>query len=78
MKKTPIVVGDCPGFVVNRVFMNAANEILIMLEEGIPMEKSKKRCNNLGCQCPPSAVDEIGIDVSCKVAKQLEQAYGLA
>lgn len=77
MKKTPIVVGDCPGFVVNRVFMNAANEMLIMLEEGIPMEKIEKTLTSFGLPMSPFLlIDEIGIDVTYKVSKQFEQAYG--
>lgn len=77
MKKTPIVVGDCSGFVVNRVFMNAANEVLIMLQEGIPMEKIEKTLQDFGLPMSPFLlIDEIGIDVTYKVSKQLEQAYG--
>src|SRR5207302_1238599 len=32
--KTPIVVRDCPGFLVNRVLFPYLNEALAMLEEG--------------------------------------------
>lgn len=77
MKKTPIVVGDCPGFIVNRVFMNAANEVLKMAEEGIPLEKIEKVLVGFGLPMSPFLlIDEIGIDVTYKVSKQFEQAYG--
>lgn len=77
MKKTPIVVGDCAGFVVNRVFMNAANEVLKMVEEGVPMERIEEAFQEFGMPMSPFLLmDEIGIDVTYKVSKQLEQAYG--
>jgi len=34
--KTPIVVRDCPGFLVNRILFPYINESLLMLEEGVP------------------------------------------
>src|SRR4029077_5587435 len=33
--KTPIVVRDCPGFLVNRILMPYMAEALVLLEEGI-------------------------------------------
>ena len=32
--KTPIVVRDCPGFLVNRILFPYMNEALVLLEEG--------------------------------------------
>src|SRR5438128_6349159 len=32
--KTPIVVKDCPGFLVNRILFPYLNESLVLLEEG--------------------------------------------
>lgn len=77
MKKTGIVVGDCPGFVVNRIFMNAANEVLKMLEEGVPMKKIEDALEAYGLPMSPFLlIDEIGIDVTYKVSKQFEKSYG--
>src|SRR5262249_15034952 len=36
VRKTPIVVRDCPGFLVNRVLMPYMNEALVLLQEGVP------------------------------------------
>src|SRR5205807_1513499 len=33
--KTPIVVRDCPGFLVNRILFPYLNESLVLLEEGV-------------------------------------------
>jgi 3-hydroxyacyl-CoA dehydrogenase/enoyl-CoA hydratase/3-hydroxybutyryl-CoA epimerase len=76
-KKTPMVVGDCAGFVVNRVFAIGANEIMMMFEEGVPHEKLSKMMLNYGYPMEPfTLADEVGIDVMYKVNKILEAAYG--
>ena len=75
--KTPIVVGDCPGFLVNRIFVISANEIMTMLEEGISMERIEKLMLGFGMPMSPFILsDEVGNDVGYKVAKSFEHAYG--
>lgn len=77
LKKTPIVVGDCPGFLVNRTFMAGANEIIRILEEGVPPKKIEEAMLDFGMPMSPFLlVDEIGIDVTLKVAQTLYKAYG--
>jgi 3-hydroxyacyl-CoA dehydrogenase/enoyl-CoA hydratase/3-hydroxybutyryl-CoA epimerase len=75
--KTPIVVKDCPGFLVNRIFLLGANEAIRMLEEGVPMETIDKQLLNFGMPMAPFVLaDEVGNDVAYKVATQFEKAYG--
>lgn len=75
--KTPIVVGDCAGFLVNRIFMNSANEVIRLLEEGVDREKLDKTMTKFGFPMPPFVLaDEVGVDVLYKVSKVLEAAYG--
>lgn len=75
--KTPIVVGDCAGFLVNRIFMNSADEVIRLLEEGVDREKLDKGMTKFGFPMPPFILaDEVGIDVLYKVNKVLEEAYG--
>ncbi len=77
MGKTPIVVGDCNGFLVNRILMQGSNECMSIFEEGYPMDMLKKATLDFGMPMEPFALaDEIGIDVIYKVGKTLEQAYG--
>lgn len=77
MGKTPIVVGDCPGFLVNRIFVQGANEALFMLEEGIPREVLSKKLLEFGMPMNPFILaDEVGNDVAYKVTKTFEKAYG--
>lgn len=75
--KKPIVVKDCPGFLVNRIFVSGANEVLHMLQEGIPMAQIEKVLLDFGMPMSPFVLsDEVGNDVFYKAAKQLEKAYG--
>lgn len=75
--KTPIVVRDCPGFLVNRIFVSGANEILRMYEEGAEVNKLDKMMLDFGMPMAPFLLsDEVGNDVGYKVSKVFEHAYG--
>src|SRR5262249_26611338 len=37
--KTPIVVRDCAGFLVNRILAMGANELMRLFEEGVPFDR---------------------------------------
>lgn len=75
--KTPMVVGDCKGFLVNRIFTIGANEVFRMFDEGIPHEKLDAMMLNFGFPMPPFVLaDEVGVDVLYKVSLILEDAYG--
>lgn len=75
--KTPIVVRDCPGFLVNRIFAAGANEIMLMFQEGTSFEKLEKMMLNFGMPMSPFVLaDEVGNDVGYKVSKVFHEAYG--
>lgn len=75
--KTPIVVGDCPGFLVNRIFLVGANEVMLMAEEGYETPLLEKAILDFGMPMEPfELADEVGIDVTYKVCEALEKAYG--
>jgi 3-hydroxybutyryl-CoA dehydrogenase len=64
--KTPIVVKNSPGFVVNRVLCPMLNEAVFVLQEGIAAAKEIDDGMKLGCNHPigPLALtDMIGLDV---------------
>ncbi|MCY4523526.1 MAG: 3-hydroxyacyl-CoA dehydrogenase NAD-binding domain-containing protein [Halobacteriovoraceae bacterium] len=76
-KKTPIVVGDGPGFLVNRILIPYLNEAAYLLEEGLPIKKLDDACVNFGMPMGPCRLlDEIGIDVANKVGNILHHALG--
>lgn len=75
--KTPIVVSNCPGFLVNRILLPYINEALFMFEEGIDVERVDKLIVDFGMPMGPfTLIDQIGIDVAYSVAKILEDSYG--
>lgn len=77
VKKTPVIVKDGPGFLVNRILMPYMNEAGFLLEEGVPMKDLDEACLNFGMPMGPCRLlDEVGIDVGAKVGKIIEQGLG--
>jgi 3-hydroxyacyl-CoA dehydrogenase / enoyl-CoA hydratase / 3-hydroxybutyryl-CoA epimerase len=75
--KTPIVVKDAPGFLVNRLLMPYLNEAAYMLSEGVPIEDLDRVMLAFGMPMGPiELIDEVGIDVGAKVAHILSDAFG--
>lgn len=76
-KKVPIIVKDCPGFLVNRIFVMGANEACWMLQEGVEIERLEKVLTKFGMPMGPCTLaDEVGIDVGYKVFGTFYEAYG--
>ncbi len=75
--KTPIVVKDREGFLVNRILMPYLNEGALLVEEGVTIETVDRLMLKFGM---PMGVfillDAIGLDVSLKVAHILHETYG--
>jgi 3-hydroxybutyryl-CoA dehydrogenase len=64
--KTPIVVKNSPGFVVNRILCPMINEAVFALQEGLASAEAIDEGMKLGCNHPigPLALaDMIGLDV---------------
>lgn len=75
--KTPVVVGDCPGFLVNRILLPYMNEAAYLLQEGANIEMIDKAMTEFGMPMGPfQLADEVGIDIGYKVAKILEESFG--
>lgn len=74
--KTPVVVKDSPGFVVNRVLMPYLREALHMLEEGYAVADLDASMRRFGMPMGPfEVIDEVGLDVAHKVAGVLASAF---
>jgi 3-hydroxybutyryl-CoA dehydrogenase len=68
--KTPIVVKNSPGFVVNRILCPMINEAIFALQEGLASAQAIDDGMKLGCSHPigPLALaDMIGLDVMLAV-----------
>lgn len=75
--KTPIVVKDRPGFLVNRLLMPYLNEATWLLQDGATIEELDRNLLNFGMPMGPmELIDEVGVDVGEKVAHILFEAFG--
>ncbi|RZA06680.1 MAG: fatty oxidation complex subunit alpha [Proteobacteria bacterium] len=75
--KTPIVVKDGPGFLVNRLLLPYMNEAMFLFSEGVSVERIDKVMVDFGMPMGPMRLaDEVGIDTASKVAKILNNAFG--
>ncbi len=77
VKKTPIVVKDGPGFLVNRILAPYLNEAAFLLEEGVSVEALDEAALNFGMPMGPCRLmDEIGLDVCVKVGQIMHKGLG--
>ena len=75
--KTPIVVKDVPGFLVNRILLTYLNESAYLLQDGFSIKKIDSEIERFGMPMGPFVLaDVVGIDVGVKVAQSLENGYG--
>jgi 3-hydroxyacyl-CoA dehydrogenase/enoyl-CoA hydratase/3-hydroxybutyryl-CoA epimerase len=75
--KTPIVVKDSPGFLVNRILGAYMAEAGRMLKEGASIEQIDQALVDFGMPMGPiNLFDEVGLDVAAKVSHILENAFG--
>lgn len=74
--KTPIVVRDCPGFLVNRILMPYMAEALLLLEEGVDMDRMDKVATKWGMPVGPIALyDMVGLDTGLYAGQVLQAGY---
>ncbi|TMQ62884.1 MAG: hypothetical protein E6K79_11555 [Candidatus Eisenbacteria bacterium] len=77
LKKTPVLVNDAPGFLVNRVLMPYLSEAVGLVERGNAIRTIDAELRRFGMPLGPlELLDEIGLDVARKVAHVLEEAFG--
>lgn len=75
--KTPVLVDDAPGFLVNRLLAPYLNEAGFLLEEGVPVEALDRALREFGMPMGPCRLlDEVGFDVAEHVAREMEAAFG--
>jgi len=75
--KTPIIVKDSCGFVVNRILLGYLNEAGRLLEEGHSIVAIDKIMTDFGMPMGPfTLTDEVGLDVGSKVLHILESGLG--
>lgn len=77
LKKVPIVIQDCPGFLVNRILLAYIGESLLCVEEGISPEEIDREAKAAGFPMGPLELsDMVGWDVSLHTLPVLWKGYG--
>jgi 3-hydroxyacyl-CoA dehydrogenase/enoyl-CoA hydratase/3-hydroxybutyryl-CoA epimerase/3-hydroxyacyl-CoA dehydrogenase/enoyl-CoA hydratase/3-hydroxybutyryl-CoA epimerase/enoyl-CoA isomerase len=74
--KSPIVVNDGPGFLVNRVLLPYMNEALLLLEEGATIKQVDRAATGFGMPMGPIALyDTVGLDVAMHAGGVMAAAF---
>jgi 3-hydroxyacyl-CoA dehydrogenase/enoyl-CoA hydratase/3-hydroxybutyryl-CoA epimerase/enoyl-CoA isomerase len=74
--KTPIVVRDCPGFLVTRVLFPYLNQALQLLQEGAAMDEIDAAATSFGMPTGPIALlDFIGLDTAHAISTVMAEGY---
>jgi 3-hydroxyacyl-CoA dehydrogenase len=74
--KTPIVVADRPGFLVNRLLVAYLNEACLAAGEGIEWLSLDQLAREFGLPMGPfRLIDEVGIDIAAEVGRTLCSAF---
>jgi 3-hydroxyacyl-CoA dehydrogenase/enoyl-CoA hydratase/3-hydroxybutyryl-CoA epimerase/enoyl-CoA isomerase len=76
MGKTPIVVNDCPGFLVNRILFPYFNGFIFLVEEGVDFAKVDKVMEKFGWPMGPAyLLDVVGIDTGFHASSIMAQGF---
>ena len=76
ISKTPIVVRDCPGFLVNRILFPYINESLVLLEEGASPRAIDKPATAFGMPMGPITLNDlVGLDTSLYAGRVVNTAF---
>ena len=74
--KSPIVVGDGPGVLVNRVLLPYMNEALLLLEEGASIKAVDRAATSFGMPMGPITLyDTVGLDIALHAGGVMQQAF---
>jgi 3-hydroxyacyl-CoA dehydrogenase/enoyl-CoA hydratase/3-hydroxybutyryl-CoA epimerase len=74
--KTPVVVKDSPGFLVNRILAPYLSEAVRLVKEGCRIEEVDRVLTDFGMPVGPLALlDDVGLDVAVKAGEVLQAAF---
>ncbi len=76
MGKTPIVVNDCAGFLVNRILFPYFKGFVHLIEDGVDFQRIDKVMEKFGWPMGPAyLLDVVGIDTGVHAAKIMADAF---
>jgi 3-hydroxyacyl-CoA dehydrogenase/enoyl-CoA hydratase/3-hydroxybutyryl-CoA epimerase len=77
LDKTPVIVNDGPGFLVNRILAPYLNEAGWLLAEGAAVERIDRALTRFGMPMGPlRLLDEVGLDVARHAGSSMSAAFG--
>lgn len=76
MGKTPIVVNDCAGFLVNRILFPYFKGFVHLIEDGVDFQRIDKVMEKFGWPMGPAyLLDVVGIDTGVHAANIMAEAF---
>lgn len=76
LKKTPIVVRDCPGFLVNRVLFPYFEGFNLLMRDGADMQTVDRVMQKFGWPMGPAyLLDVVGIDVAAHAGGVMAEGF---
>ena len=74
--KSPIVMNDGPGFLVNRLLLPYMNEAALMLSEGAGIGEIERAAKDFGMPMGPITLyDVVGLDVAVHAGRTMLEAF---
>jgi 3-hydroxyacyl-CoA dehydrogenase/enoyl-CoA hydratase/3-hydroxybutyryl-CoA epimerase len=74
--KTPVVVKDSPGFLVNRILMPYLNEAVLLLSEFRTAQAIDKTMRRFGMPMGPlELLDQVGLDVAAHIERSMRPFF---
>src|SRR5262249_22126122 len=79
--KSPVVVRDSPGFLVNRILMPYLYEAVLLVAEGMKIHRIDQVMHRFGMGGPSpmgplELLDQVGLDVAAHIARALRPVFG--
>jgi 3-hydroxyacyl-CoA dehydrogenase/enoyl-CoA hydratase/3-hydroxybutyryl-CoA epimerase len=75
--KTPVIVRDSPGFVVNRILIPYLAEAVLLVAEGQRVDLVDRVMRRFGMPAGPlELLDRVGLDVAAHIARAMLPVFG--
>ncbi|TWT37205.1 Fatty acid oxidation complex subunit alpha [Posidoniimonas corsicana] len=74
--KTPVIVNDGPGFLVNRLLLPYMNEAALLVSEGVPIKDVERAAKDFGMPMGPITLyDVVGLDTCLHAGGVMLEAF---
>jgi 3-hydroxyacyl-CoA dehydrogenase / enoyl-CoA hydratase / 3-hydroxybutyryl-CoA epimerase len=74
--KTPVLVMDSPGFIVNRILMPYLYEAVVLARQQVPVELIDQAMRRFGMPMGPfEMLDQVGLDVATHVGRAVQPVF---